>query len=286
MNFSSKNIDVVIPTLCGKKLYKTIKSLSLGSLKPRKIICVYYYKFNFSIFKKHFKNIYFIKSNVRNQVQQRIEGFRHVKSNYILQLDDDIIFEKNTLLNLMKNKIKLGKKSLVGPVYLDLNKKSIHNAESNKKVLTNIYKYFICGALYGINKIGTITSLGLAYGVNANIKKKIVRCQWLPGGCILFSKNLLKNSFDKFIFDKKSFCEDIFFSIQRTKIKFKHFTITNSLVYTERNKEQFNFKTYCDEIKIRQFLLKYTMGNKIRFYLWALLELLNRSVFKKLYSRN
>ena len=282
MNFHFKNIDVVIPTLGGKKLYKTVKYLNSGSLKPKKIICVYYYKFNFSLFKKNFKNIYFVKSNVRNQIHQRNEGFRHVKSNYILQLDDDIIVEKNTLLNLMKSKIKLGKKSLVGPVFLDLNKKSIHNEESNKKVISNIYKYFICAALYGIDKIGTITSLGLAYGVNASIKKKIVKCQWLPGGCVLFSKILLQNSFDKFSFDKKSFCEDIFFSIQRTKMKFKHFTITNSLAYTEKDKGQFNFKLYCDEIKIRRFLLKYTKGNIIRFYLWALLELLNRSILKKI----
>jgi glycosyltransferase involved in cell wall biosynthesis len=278
MSFISKNIDVVIPTLNGKNLYKVIKSLSSGSLRPRNIICVYYYKFNFSVLKKKFKNIYFVKSNIGNQVQQRIEGFKHVNSKYVLQLDDDIILEKNALLNLMKIKIKLGDKALVGPVFLDLNNNSIHNLESNKYILSNIYKYIICGANYGVNKIGTITSLGLAYGVNSNIKKKIVKCQWLPGGCILLSKNVYEKSYDKFILSKKSFCEDIFFSIQRTRKKFSHYTITNALVYTKINKSKFDFLAYKDEIKNRLFLLNYTKGNVIRFYIWVIFEFFFRLV--------
>ena len=278
MNFISKNIDVVIPTLHGKNLYKTIKSLNSGSLRPRKIICVYYYKFNFSILKKKFKNIYFVKSNIGNQVQQRIEGFKHVNSKYVLQLDDDIILEKNALLNLMKIKIKLGDKALVGPVFLDLNNNSIHNLESNKYILSNIYKYIICGANYGVKKIGTITSLGLAYGVNSNIEKKIVKCQWLPGGCVLFSRNMLEKSYDKFILSKKSFCEDIFFSIQRTKKKFSHYTITNSLAYKKIDKSKFDFLAYKDEMKNRLFLLNYTKGNVIRFYIWVIFEFFFRLV--------
>jgi GT2 family glycosyltransferase len=272
MKFIAKKIDVVIPTLHGKNLYYTIKSLNTGSLRPRKIICVYYYKFNFYKFKKKFKNIYFVKSNIRNQVQQRIEGFKHVNSKYVLQLDDDIILEKNALLNLMKNKIKLGNNAVVGPVFLDLNNNAIHNLESNKYYLSNIYKYLICGANYGVNKIGTITSLGLSYGVNSNLKKKIIRCQWLPGGCVLLSRNILEKKYDKFILSKKSFCEDIFFSIQRRKKGFNHYTVTNSLVYTKIVKSKFNFLAYKSEIKNRIFLLKYLKGNLIRFYIWVFFE--------------
>ena len=109
----------------------------------------------------------------------------------------------------------LGAKSIVGPVFLDLDGKSIHNSETNTCFFTNVYKYLICDAKYGEKKIGTITSLGIAYGVNIKINKKIVRTQWLPGGCILFSRDILKKNFDIFKFKGKSYGEDVFFYLQR-----------------------------------------------------------------------
>ena len=69
--------------------------------------------------KKKFKNIRFIKGKVKNQVQQRLQGFKYVKSSLILQLDDDIILKRNTLSLLLKYKSKLGKRSVVGPTYLN-----------------------------------------------------------------------------------------------------------------------------------------------------------------------
>ena len=286
MNCNSKNIDVVIPPLNGKKLYKTVESLNYGTIKPKNIICVYFYKFNFNIYKKKFKNIKFIKGKLKNQVQQRLQGFRYVKSNLILQLDDDIILKKNTLSLLLKFKSKLGKKSLIGPTYLNLKKKPIYNLESNDNFFSNIYKFVICDAKYGSKKIGTVTSIGLAYGVNIKTNKKIFKCQWLPGGCILFSKNLLKIKFDKIYFKNKSFCEDIFFSVQRNKKKFTHYTVINSVVYTDVSDKKFSFNFFIEEMKTRRNLIKYTKGNVLRFYLWSILEFLNRYIFKRLFSNN
>ena len=285
MGYYQNKIDVVIPTLNGKKIFKTIESLNLGILKPKKIICIYYYKFDFQKIKKIFKNVLFIKSNIKNQVEQRILGYDYVNSNFILQLDDDIILDKKTLLNLYKSKMKLGEKSIVGPVFLDLDGKSIHNLETNTRFFSNIYKYLICDAKYGEKKIGTITSLGVAYGVNIKINKKIVRTQWLPGGCILFSRDILKKNFDIFKFEGKSYCEDVFFSLQREIFFFKHFVVTNSVVYTDKSNEKFIFKDFISEIKIRKYLLKYTKGNQIRFYLWVFFEFLNQNIFKKIFSR-
>ena len=168
---------------------------------------------------------------------------------------------------------------------MDLDGKSIHNLEANTNFFSNIYKYLVCDASYGDKKIGTITPLCIAYGVNIKTNKKIVQSQWLPGGCILFARNILKESFDAFKFKGKSYSEDIFFSLQREKKNFKHFTIINSIVYTDKRNEKFIFKDFVSEIKIRHFLLKYTKGNLIRFYLWVLLEFLNQNIFKKLLSR-
>lgn len=286
MNYYSKSVDVVIPTLNGKKLYKTVESLNYGTIKPKNIICVYFYKFNFNLYKKKFKNIQFIKGKVKNQVQQRLQGFKYVKSSLILQLDDDIILKRNTLSLLLKYKSKLGKRSVVGPTYLNSKNKPLHNFESNNNFFSNIYKCLICDAKYGSKKIGTITSIGLAYGINTKTNKNFLRCQWLPGGCILFSKYLLKIKFDKIFFKNKSFCEDIFFSLQRNMKKFIHYTVVNSIVYTDTSREKFSLSFFIDEIKIRRNLIKYTKGNVFRFYLWSILEFLNRFFYKRLFPNN
>jgi glycosyltransferase involved in cell wall biosynthesis len=282
MGYYQNKIDVIIPTLNGKKIHKTIESLNIGILKPKIIICIYYYKFDFQKIIKNFKNVLFVKSHIKNQVQQRILGYDYVDSNFILQLDDDIILDKKALLNLYKNKIILGEKSIVGPVFLDLDGKSIHNLETNTRFFSNIYKYLICDARYGDKKIGTITSLGVAYGVNIKTNKKIVKTQWLPGGCVLFSRNILKENYDTFKFKGKSYSEDVFFSLQREKKNFKHFTIINSKVYIDKSNKKFIFKDFMSEIKIRNFLLKYTKGNKHRFYLWVFLEFIKENILKKL----
>ena len=132
--------------------------------------------------------------------------------------------------------------------------------------------------MYELNKIKNINYFNKKLLEYSNIEKKKVKCQWLPGGCVLFSRKMLEKSFDKFILSKKSFCEDIFFSIQRTKKKFSHYTITNSLVYTNIEKSKFDFLAYKDEIKNRIFLLNYTKGNVIRFYIWVIFEFFFRLV--------
>ena len=121
-----------------------------------------------------------------------------------------------------------------------------------------------------------ITSIGLAYGINTKTNKNFLRCQWLPGGCILFSKYLLKIKFDKIFLKINLFVKIFFFSLQRNMKKFIHYTVVNSIVYTDTSREKFSLSFFIDEIKIRRNLIKYTKGNVFRFYLWSILEFLNR----------
>ena len=124
------SIGVVIPTLDGNKIYETIKSLYSGKIKPRNTYCIYYKEFDFKRFKK-FRNIFFIKSKKKGQIEQRNLGIKKCKSNLILQLDDDIILEKNTLFSLVNSHKICGNNSVVGPAFFDQLKKYIYNSQDN-----------------------------------------------------------------------------------------------------------------------------------------------------------
>ena len=51
------------------------------------------------------KKIQIIHSKIKGQVKQRIEGFKNVKNNIVVQLDDDIILKEDCLEKL-KNSLK------------------------------------------------------------------------------------------------------------------------------------------------------------------------------------
>ena len=202
-------IDVVIPTYNGKKLYNTIDLLNKGNLKPKNIFCVFYKKFSLDRYRK-FRNLKFIHSSLKGQVRQRNLGFKKCKSEIILQLDDDVLLKKNTLKTMYNLKKKLGKQYLIGPKYKNKDNKFLYNDVSKEGFFKNIYKFLICAAPFGKNKSGRITSLTLAYGTEHSSKTYSVS-NWIPGGCVMFSKTLLSEKFLNYNFKGKAYWEDIFF---------------------------------------------------------------------------
>lgn len=271
----NRNIDMVIPTLDGKMLFQTINSINSGIVKPKKIYCIYFNDIQRNKFKK-FQNIKFIKSNLKGQVEQRNLGFSYCKSELVIQCDDDVKFKRDTIQKLLITKKMLGKKFLVGPRFFDKRHIPLHTSEKNENFFINLYKTLICDAPYGASKYGKITSLTLSYGPGINKGKKYTEVDWLPGGCIMFSRNILKERFKKFKFQGKAYCEDIFFSIQRNIKGFRHVVCNNSIVFTEISKNNFNFNEFLKEMKVRKFLLSFTGGNIIRFRLWMIFEIILR----------
>ena len=124
-------VSIVIPTLGKKHLYECIKKIFESYYLPREVLIVLpsenYNKIRIVINKFYNLNIKILISKKKNQVHQRILGFKNAKFNYILQLDDDVKLNKNCLFELYKF-IK-GKKNIsVAPRYAD------------KLVISNIYK--------------------------------------------------------------------------------------------------------------------------------------------------
>jgi glycosyltransferase involved in cell wall biosynthesis len=271
---SYKNIDIVIPTLGGMSLYKTIIAINSGSIKPKKIFCISY-KNKLKNLKK-FKNVKVITTNICNQVKQRNLGIKMCKQKYILQLDDDIFLKKNTLFLLYKALGRELPNAAVGPVFLDLQGKPIHSTNDN--FIKNLYKFLICGADWGIHKSGKVTSLGIAYGISTDMAGESQKTEWLPGGCVLFHNNKRIKEFKKFNFSGKSYCEDIFFSLERSRLKINQFVISKAKVKTEFNKPKLGLIEFIKEIRIRFSLLKFTKGSFIRFFIWTISEFFIRLI--------
>ena len=141
-----------------------------------------------------------VYSQIKNQVHQRTLGLKFLKKNikFILQLDDKIILEKNSIKSLL-DEWKNADKNIAG---ITLNPKNYVRPK------TNFFHYL---TLTNSNIDGKILPSGFANGWS-EIKKNR-KMDWLNGGMTSWKLKFIPQIYKrKFPILKWSVCEDLFFS--------------------------------------------------------------------------
>ena len=225
-------ISVVIPTLGGDVLHKTILNLNNGSLIPDEILIVIPEKFKSNLDLKLLpENVKVFYTQFSGQVAQRIFGFKNVKYLFTLQLDDDILLEKDCLYNLFYF-LKKNKYSSVCPTMLDLeNKKCFHNlVEPSSSDLFYKLLYKIINGKKGYES-GKISKSGLGMGTSIKYKMPII-VDWVPGGCVLHnSHNLI--AFNYYILKGKAYAEDLIHSYYLNLNEIKLYHLPDAIAYVD-----------------------------------------------------
>ena len=225
------NISIVIATNNPKLINIFLNNLFSNSILPSEIIIV------IPLFKQHllifqiniYKNIKILKSKHENQVIQRIEGFTIAKCDYVLQIDDDIIY-KSEAINILVNNLKHHENACIGPSILVKDK---INTWMNNPDLFNSKLYTLISYLNNGKKkyrSGRFSLAGINMNFDLNLKNKY-EVDWLPGGCILHKKNnlILDNYYP---YNKgKSFSEDLFHSKEMLKKGIKLFYSPDSKLF-------------------------------------------------------
>ena len=124
----------------------------------------------------------------------------------------------------------------------------------------------------------SLTGLNMNFDIN---NKNLYEVDWLPGGCILHSKNnlILDNYYP---YKGKSYSEDLFLSakLKENKIKLFHCTKSKSYFNTKKKyKNNFLYKIYEVILNLRSmfYYINIYGGSKIRlilvifiYYIWLL----------------
>lgn len=227
-------LSVVIPTLGGIVLYKTIECLNNGNVIPNEIIIVIpeFYQSNIDL-KLLPANAKVLFTKFSGQVAQRIFGFQNVRFQFTLQLDDDILLEKDCLTRLYqfiidKNIIA------VSPKLLELNTNNyfhyLKEPLQNEYVFKLLYR--IINGIYGYES-GKISLSGLGMGVSMkNINPSVV--QWLPGGCVLHNSDNL-SFLNYFNFKGKAYAEDLYHSYYLRKNGIQLYHLPNAIAYVDNS---------------------------------------------------
>jgi hypothetical protein len=248
-------------------LASTLNSIKNSSVEVFEVILVIPKNLDFEIDLYQYSNLNIITLQTEHggQVFQRSEGFKIVKGEFVLQLDDDILFNKNFIESLFSTIISLPNKTSVSPLFTNRLNRSVY-----KDSFTIISRVFYAIFYFDISlKEGSINTFGKSLGV-VRINK-IFKVDWLPGGCVLHSKkNLILD--DYFPFKSKAFMEDLFHSHYLKLNGITLYIDSNLQVNIVEPKEELNvdslFIDKKNEFIIRKYYFSLVGLNFVKYY-WS-----------------
>lgn len=269
----------MIATIGEQYIQHTLRSIEQSNSLPKEILIVLPEdnKNNISNLMLKFKslNLKLLISKKKNQVHQRIIGFKKSTNNFVMQIDDDVILDKNCLITLYKF-LKTKKNAAVAPRYKSSAKISkIYRKPDN--IILYLYHWLI-NSKKGYDP-GKISLSGFNYA-QENKKHGYIIHDWLSGGAVMHhKKNLITKNYYPYNF-KKSFCEDLLHSLimrKRRIILYKNFDTyvsTKSGSITENYEKIKIFKDLYSEFLIRRYIVRKFNLSNVRLNIYYLIYLL------------
>jgi glycosyltransferase involved in cell wall biosynthesis len=209
-------VSVVIPTLGGESVWETIECLNSGTLVPEEILLCIPETETHRVNGRVVPNVTILPTTCRGQVAQRARGFRAARSPLVLQLDDDIMLDRDCLERLVEF---LGTETglAVGPELYDRAtgryRSFLARDPTTKTGVAESILYWVINGPAGYQP-GQIGRAGINMGVPQSGDYRGLA--WLPGGCVLHRREELELS-DFYPFPGKAFAEDLFHSALLTR---------------------------------------------------------------------
>ncbi len=273
-------VSVIIATLGGDSLPATIEHLNKGALIPSEILVCIPEEDAGRVEHLTYTNVQIVKTNCRGQVAQRAIGFQLAVHALILQLDDDVLLNEDALQELAEELQRLGRGNALAPL--------IYNAVTGRCIpelkgglsgwLSILWAYFICGAPWGLKRMGVVTAVGLNYGVDGRYCGiKPFETQWLNGGCVLcFCEDVIRENF--YPYSGKAHFEDIIHSFLRTKKGIRHWVIPGAKCITTVAEPPISKASIEAYNNARQYYVNISGGVAWRLKLYNLLYELKRQL--------
>lgn len=263
-------VSVVIPTLGGESLRRTIEQLNRGTLAPAEILICIPEEDAFRVENFSIHNVAVIKTSMRGQVAQRATGFGHVRHRMVLQLDDDILLHEKALEELTEALHRLGRGYALAPVYYAAETgRCLHELSVGLKgFFKNVYACVVCGASWGKKRMGSLTSIGIGYGVDTrHCSDKAIQTEWLPGGCVLsYREDLIQENF--YPFAGKAYSEDVIHSLLRRKRGITHAVILRATCRTGSQPFTLDVRSIKADMRARMYVVQLGSGKVWRLLAW------------------
>jgi hypothetical protein len=280
---SNNNISVVIPTLGGITLRDTIIALNNSTIKPYEILICVPENAVSKVTHLMGENVFIVSCDFSGQVFQRICGFKIAKSNFVLQIDDDLIVDEECIGLLLKEITAIDNGSIAPGLY-DYERRNYYSWITHDG-LSKPNKFWCWVSNNSTDfPFGKISLSGVNYGFNP--EQDIASTDWLPGGCVLHRKeNLVLENY--YPFEGKAYLEDLYHS-EILRSKGVNLFVNNNakcLISFSQKREVFIsplafFKRNWQAIIVRRDFAKKFGYSKIRLYFFMIF-IFARVLFKK-----
>jgi len=224
-------LSVVIPTLGGIPLKDTIEALQNSSIKPLEILICMPNSSKLLADIDLSDNVEIIRTKKKGQVYQRMIGFLEAKGELVLQIDDDIILEKDTIERLVYCLNSSSEKVAVAPTLLkEGTDQSVFSRNSNRNTISRKVSGWILNGKNGY-KPGYVGLSGVGFGLDFYDKtQEKTETEWITGACLLHrSQNLITQ--DYFPFSGKAYSEDLMHSFLLRENGVKLYICNNAIAY-------------------------------------------------------
>lgn len=272
--------SVVIPSLGGKHLVETVDILNSSSIKPDEVIlCVPKTALSYLV-ELHADNIKVVPTDKRGQVAQRLEGFKVISNEVVVQIDDDVHVKEDTLEHLLKSLLVLGKGNTVGPV--------LYNAYDGRPItsyksgvlgfMDDFYACFIRGLPWGPKRSGAMSNIGCSSGVDPRYHPvPLLLTSWLPGGCcVSFRDDLILKDF--YPFPGKAYSEDLIHSKLRADSRVIHYVALDAGVLIRTAVDIPSLEEVAAELRARVYVAQLLGGCRLRALIAAGADFARRTV--------
>lgn len=270
-----RKLTIIIPSLLTNINEKWIEQVN--TFNHQKINIIISIPPNLSITNKFInkfdKGILIISSDKKGQVYQRQYGYKFIKTEYLMHMDDDIFISIKNIKILLNQFENLPRKSSIAP-------RLIIRKDNGKE---NFFKKYINLLIYNDPKPkpGTISksTFEVPHNFSLDFKKEIESVDWIPGGISIIRKeNIIKKQY--FNFEGKAYCEDLIHSnlLKNDGIKLfisnKSFYKTEILNYKDLKIQEF-MKFIKNDFKSRNYYRKVIKNSLIPFFIVYCLLFIN-----------
>ncbi len=272
MNLNETKLSVVMASLAGETIVRTVNSINSGTVIPDEIIVVVPRKYADKIPNNPFNNLRYEIVEFQGQVAQRLHGFRIAKNEFVMQVDDDISFEEHCIENLLNVIKRLGPGSAVGPsLCFDDDKAPVYLETS---ATYNLKAFLLSGAKWGQKRMGTINKIGSSHGYDeSKLTDEYVKIEWLAGGCVIhYRSSLVMENY--FPFPGKAYGEDLIHSILLLKSGIKLYNVRNATCYISRPnfEKPGNYSIYL-QYQSRCYLNRLRGISNFRVHIWLIVKM-------------
>ena len=275
-------LSIVIPTLGGKQLNDTILSILSSTQVVDEILLCIPKSNELMLDEKLHKSVQIIWTQHNGQVFQRCVGFSKARGDFVLQLDDDIILDKNCILKMMQFMTESKENASISPIYYDqleaVEMRYNHNSFFRK------CKYWLMNGSVGYvpGKI-SLTGIGFIFDFQ-NKEKRINEVDWLSGACVLHKKeNLVLENY--YPFNGKAYSEDLIHSSILRKNLVKLFVLQDAIAYQDLYLyDKVSLLELYKQYRANKYHTVLMTKNLTRLRLYYLVHLLN-FIFLKIISK-